>query len=189
MSGSDSGRDLELLRQIAQNDRKAIALLYQRHHLRLYRYLLRFVKNEAVAEELVNETFLIVWQSAGSFEGRSQVSSWIISIGRNKAISLLRKRSDAELDDDYASGLEDDSDTPEVSALKQDKAAVMRACIDKLSDEHREVIDLVYYQEKAIKEIAIILDVPENTVKTRAFHARKKLSDLLRKSGIDRGWP
>ena len=189
MSGSENARDLVLLQQIAGNDRKAIALLYQRHHLRLYRYLLRFVKNEAIAEELVNETFLDVWRSAGKFEGRSQVSSWIISIGRNKAISLLRKRSDAELDDEYASNLADDSDTPEVTALKTDKAAAMRVCIDKLSTEHREVIDLVYYQEKAIKEIAVILTVPENTVKTRVFHARKKLSELLSKSGIDRGWP
>lgn len=189
MSGSESARDLELLKQIASNDRKAIALLYQRHHLRLYRYLLRFVKSEAVAEELVNETFLDVWRSAGKFEGRSQVSSWIISIGRNKAISLLRKRSDAELDDDYASGLEDESDTPETSTLKQDKAKAMRLCINRLGPDHREVIDLVYYQEKAIKEIAIILDVPENTVKTRVFHARKKLSELLSKAGIDRGWP
>ncbi|PLW78733.1 sigma-70 family RNA polymerase sigma factor [Cohaesibacter celericrescens] len=189
MSGSENTRDLELLNRVARNDRKAITLLYQRHNLRLYRYLLRFTKNDAIAEELVNETFLDVWRSAGKFEGRSQVSSWIISIGRNKAISLLRKRSDAELDDDYASGLEDDSDTPEVTTLKQDKAAAMRTCINKLSAEHREVIDLVYYQEKAIKEIAVILSVPENTVKTRVFHARKKLSDLLAKSGIDRGWP
>ena len=189
MSGSENARDLELLAQVAGTDRKAIALLYQRHHLRLYRYLLRFVKNEAVAEELVNETFIDVWRAAGKFEGRSQVSSWIISIGRNKAISLLRKRADAELDDDYAARMEDEGDTPEVATLKHDKAAAMRACINKLSDEHREVIDLVYYQEKAIKEIAVILEVPENTVKTRVFHARKKLSELLTKSGIDRGWP
>lgn len=189
MSGSESARDLELLRKVADNDRNAIALLYQRHHLRLYRYLLRFVKSDAVAEELVNETFLEVWRAAGRFEGRSQVSSWIISIGRNKAISLLRKRSDAELDDDYASGLEDDSDTPEVTTLKQDKAAALRDCINRLGQQHREVIDLVYYQEKPIKEIAAILEVPENTVKTRVFHARKKLSELMSKAGIDRGWP
>lgn len=189
MSEKEAARDLELIKLIASHDRGAISLLYQRHHLRLFRYLLRFVKNEAVAEELVNETFLDVWRAAGKFEGRSQVSSWIISIGRNKAISLLRKKSDAELDDDYASGLEDGSDTPEVSTMKQDKAAAMRLCIDRLSDEHREVIDLVYYQEKAIKEIAIILSVPENTVKTRVFHARKKLSEHLKRAGIDRGWP
>ena len=189
MSGVEETLDAALLERVAKNDRQAITLLYQRHHLRLYRFLLRFVKTEAQAEDLVNETFIDVWRSAGKFEGRSQVSSWILSIGRNKAISLMRKRSDAELNDEYASGLEDESDTPEVSTLKLDKAALMRQCIDKLSDEHREVIDLVYYQEKAIKEIAIILSVPENTVKTRVFHARKKLSDLLSKSGVDRGWP
>ena len=65
----------------------------------------------------------------------------------------------------------------------------MRECLGKLSAEHREIIDLVYYHEKSVEEVAAIVDIPEATVKTRMFYARKKLSELLKEQGIDRGWP
>ena len=96
---------------------------------------------------------------------------------------MLRKRSDEELDDERALAIEDDADTPEVVAQKGDKAALIRACMSRLSDEHREVVDLVYYHEKSIKEVSEIVGIPENTVKTRMFHARKKLSELMAQGG------
>ena len=110
-------------------------------------------------------------------------------IARNKAISLLRKRSDEELDDDYAEVLADDSDTPDVDLVKQDKAEIMRRCIDKLSAQHKEIIDLVYYHEMSVSEVSETLGIPVNTVKTRMFYARKQLSELFKSAGIDRGWP
>ena len=73
--------------------------------------------------------------------------------------------------------------------MKDSKAAAIRACLDALSPAHREVIDLVYYHEKSVAEVAEIVDAPENTVKTRMFHARKRLSELMKERGIDRGWP
>ena len=85
--------------------------------------------------------------------------------------------------------LEDEGDNPEVSLQKVNKAEQMRQCIAKLSAEHRTIIDLVYYHEKSINEVSEILDIPLNTVKTRMFYARKKLSELLQAAGIDRGWP
>jgi RNA polymerase sigma-70 factor (ECF subfamily) len=85
--------------------------------------------------------------------------------------------------------LEDEGDNPEVSLQKVNKAEQMRECIAKLSTEHRTIIDLVYYHEKSINEVSEILDIPLNTVKTRMFYARKKLSELLQAAGIDRGWP
>ena len=80
-------------------------------------------------------------------------------------------------------------DDPEVSLAKKDKAAVLRQCLSKLSAEHREVVDLVYYHEKSVEEVAGIVGIPEATVKTRMFYARRKLSELLKEQGIDRGWP
>jgi RNA polymerase sigma-70 factor (ECF subfamily) len=80
-------------------------------------------------------------------------------------------------------------DDPEVALAKKDKGAVLRACLDKLSGEHREVVDLVYYHEKSVEEVASIVGIPQATVKTRMFYARKKLSELLKEQGIDRGWP
>ncbi len=189
MSVADRGDDADLLKRIAAKDRLAVQALFGRYHVQMFRFLVRLTRNEAVAEELVNETFMEIWRVAGKFEGRSSPSTWIFAIARNKAISLMRKRSDAELDEEMAANIEDDSDSPEDTTMKGDKAAMIKVCLTKLSPEHREVIDLVYYHEKSIKEVGDIVGIPENTVKTRMFHARKRLSELLKEGGIDRGWP
>jgi RNA polymerase sigma-70 factor (ECF subfamily) len=181
--------DRELMRRMVARDQTAMSALYARHHVRLYRYLVRLTRNEAVAEELMNEVFLESWRKAASYEGRSSVSTWLISIGHNRAISVLRKRSEEALDDNMAVSIADEDDTPEVALQKSGKAAVMRACMDELSVDHREIIDLVYYHDKSVAEAAEILGIPENTVKTRMFYARKKLAELMREAGLDRGWP
>jgi RNA polymerase sigma-70 factor (ECF subfamily) len=181
--------DRELMRRMVARDQTAMSALYARHHVRLYRYLVRLTRNEAIAEELMNEVFLESWRKAASYEGRSSVSTWLISIGHNRAISLLRKRSEEALDDNMAVSIADEGDTPEVALQKSGKAAVMRACMDELSVDHREIIDLVYYHDKSVAEAAEILGIPENTVKTRMFYARKKLAELMREAGLDRGWP
>jgi RNA polymerase sigma-70 factor (ECF subfamily) len=110
-------------------------------------------------------------------------------MARNKAWSALRKRREAALDDGVAEAMEDEADDPEVQIQKSDKGAMLRACMDRLSAEHREVLDLVYYHDTSIEEVAMIVGIPENTVKTRLFHARKKLADIAKAHGIDRGWP
>jgi len=93
------------------------------------------------------------------------------------------------LDEEAAGAIEDTSDDPEVAVQKKDKSEILRNCLQTLSPEHREVIDLVYYHEKSVEEVAEIVGIPEATVKTRMFYARKKLSELLKAAGIDRGWP
>ena len=113
----------------------------------------------------------------------------MLSIARFKALSALRRRPEQELDDETAEQIEDQSDDPEVALAKKDKAAVLRQALSKLSAEHREIVDLVYYHEKSVEEVAGIVGIPEATVKTRMFYARKKLSELLKEQGIDRGWP
>jgi RNA polymerase sigma-70 factor (ECF subfamily) len=164
-------------------------VLFARHHVRVYRFVLRLVRNEATAEDLISDVFLDVWRQAGKFEGRSAVSTWMLSIARFKALSALRRRPEQELDDETAEQIEDQSDDPEVALAKKDKAAVLRQTLSKLSAEHREIVDLVYYHEKSVEEVAGIVGIPEATVKTRMFYARKKLSELLKEQGIDRGWP
>ncbi len=181
--------DEVLIARIAGGDRLAMQVLYARHHVRVYRFILRLMRNETAAEDLISEVFLEIWRSAGKFEGRSAVTTWMLSIARFKALSALRKRSEDELDDETAAGIEDDADDPEVSLAKKDKGARLRECLNALSAEHREVIDLVYYHEKSVDEVANIVGIPAATVKTRMFYARKKLSELLKEQGIDRGWP
>jgi RNA polymerase sigma-70 factor (ECF subfamily) len=181
--------DEVLIGRIASGDRLAMQVLFARHHVKVYRFVLRLLRNESAAEDLISETFLDVWRQAGKFEGRSAVSTWLLSIARFKALSALRRRGDVELDDETAGAIEDQSDDPEMVLAKKDKGAVLRQCLTGLSAEHREIIDLVYYHEKSVAEVASIVGIPEATVKTRMFYARKKLSELLKGRGIDRGWP
>jgi RNA polymerase sigma-70 factor, ECF subfamily len=87
------------------------------------------------------------------------------------------------------SAIEDHADDPETTLAKKEKGSLLRQCLTKLSADHREIIDLVYYHEKSVEEVAEMVGIPEATVKTRMFYARKKLSELLREQGLDRGWP
>ncbi len=181
--------DEVLIGRIANGDLLAMQVLFARHHVRVYRFVLRIVRNEATAEDLISEVFLDVWRQAEKFEGRSTVSTWMLSIARFKALSALRRRCEEQLDDETAGAIEDQADDPEIALAKKDKGAALRQCLTNLSAEHREIIDLVYYHEKSVEEVAGIVGIPEATVKTRMFYARKKLSELLREQGIDRGWP
>lgn len=181
--------DLADLARIVARQETGLAGLHARHATKVFRFVLRLVRNEAIAEEVVNETFVEVWKSAERFRGGSAVSTWILSVARNKAVDRLRKRSEDSLEEGVAEQIVDDADTPEVELAKRDKGALMRRLIDRLSPVHKEIVDLVYYQEQSVAEAAAVLGVPENTVKTRMFYARKQLARLFEEAGIDRGWP
>jgi RNA polymerase sigma-70 factor, ECF subfamily len=181
--------DEVLIARIAGGDRLAMQVLFARHHVRAYRFVLRLVRNESTAEDLISEVFLDVWRQANRFEGRSAVSTWLLAIARFKALSVLRRRPEQELDDEKAAAIEDTTDNPEIVTQKKNKSELLRKCLTALSADHREIIDLVYYHEKSVEEVAEIVGIPENTVKTRMFYARKKLGELLKAAGVERGWP
>jgi RNA polymerase sigma-70 factor (ECF subfamily) len=181
--------DEALISRIAAGDRLAMQVLFARHHVRVYRFVLRLVSNPTLAEDLISEVFLDVWRQAGKFEARSAASTWLLAIARFKALSALRRKPEEELDDEAAGAIEDPADDPEVSVQKKDKGEILRKCLTALSPDHREIIDLVYYHEKSVEEVAVIVGIPEATVKTRMFYARKKMSELLKAAGVDRGWP
>jgi RNA polymerase sigma-70 factor (ECF subfamily) len=174
-----------LVEQIAAGSKPAMQALFARHRTYVYRWLLRFVSNETLAEDLLSEVFLDVWRQAGRFECRSSVSTWLMSIARHKALSARRRRTDAELDEKIAATVADPADDPEVALQEKDQAKRLRRALIRLSPEHRKVIDLVYYHEKSVDEVAHILDLPPATVKTRMFYARKKLAELVR--GAEKG--
>jgi RNA polymerase sigma-70 factor (ECF subfamily) len=102
--------DEVLIGRIANGDRLAMQVLFARHHVRVYRFILRLVRNDATAEDLVSEVFLDVWRQAGKFEGRSAASTWMLSIARFKALSVLRRKGEQELDDATAETIVDDAD-------------------------------------------------------------------------------
>ena len=175
-----------LLESIADGNRTSMHILYCRHNVRVYRFILRIVRDATTAEDLVSQVFLDVWRTAGQFQGRSQVSTWLLSIARFKALTAMRQRRFEDIDQEDVRQIADDCDTPETSLDRNDTSAILRACVAKLSAAHREIITLVYYHEKSVEEVGQIIGIPQSTVKTRMFYARKQLAELLKGCGVDR---
>jgi RNA polymerase sigma-70 factor, ECF subfamily len=178
--------DAALIERIARGDRDAMLVLFTGHQVRVFRFILRIIGDRTLAEDLTSEVFLDVWRQAGQFEGRSTVSTWMLAMARYKALALRRRRTEDQLDEEAAEDIEDEGDDPEAAAQKKERGDILRRCLGQLSADHREIVDLVYYQEKSVDEAAHILAIPENTVKTRLFHARKRLSVLASEAGLDR---
>ena len=179
VAATETSSDEVLVRRIADGDELAMRTLFARHRVAMYRWLLRLVGDEALAEDLLSDVFLDVWRKAASFEARSSVSTWLLAIGRYKALSARRRRLHTELNDELAATVADPADDPELVLQKKDRAELLRQSLAKLSPEHGEVIDLVYYHGKSVKEVAEIIGINEATVKTRMFYARRKLAELV----------
>jgi RNA polymerase sigma-70 factor (ECF subfamily) len=178
--------DASFLLLIAQGDRRAMHMLFARYRARVYRYALRLTKDDAVAQDLVNEVFLAVWRRPARFEGRSQVCTWLLAIAGNMAAAALKRRPLESLDQGAAHSVPDLADDPEVAAAKVQEKSILAACLSKLSPRHREIIDLIYYHDKSVTEVAEIVGVPRSTVKTRMFYARNEIAELLKERGIER---
>jgi RNA polymerase sigma-70 factor (ECF subfamily) len=178
--------DEVLIRRIAGGDQLAMQTLFVRHRVALYHWLLRLVGDEALAEDLLSDVFLDVWRQAAKFEARSSVSTWLLAIARYKTLAR-RRRIDAELDEEVAVIIADPADNPELVLQKKNQAELARRSLARLSPEHGEVIDLVYYHGKSVREVAEIVGVTEATVKTRMFYARKKLAEAATPTGAGLG--
>jgi RNA polymerase sigma-70 factor (ECF subfamily) len=184
---ADAGQasDVALMAQVAQGDRQAIRVLFERHQVVVYRFVLRLTGNSASAEDIVSEVFLELWRHAARFEGRARLSSWILAIARNKAVSSMRGRSELPLDDAAAQAIPDEATSAEQTLDAAKRGALLRQCLTQLSPAHREIIDLVYYHEKSVEEVAAIVDAPAATVKTRMFYARRQLAAHLKAAGVE----
>ena len=176
--------DEVLIAKIAAGNRLAMQALFARHNLRIYRFVLRMVGDNGLAEDLTSEVFLSVWQQAHRFEARSAVTTWLLAIARYKALAELRRRPQAASSERESTDISDPANTPDVAFEIKHRGEILRKCLARLSREHREVIDLVYYHEKSVQEVAEIIGIGGNTVKTRMFYARKQLSKLLAAEGV-----
>lgn len=177
--------DEVLLREVARGNQLALRTLFMRHQVRVYRFVMRFLRDRSLAEDVVSEVFLAVWRQAGRFKGRSTVSTWLLSIARHKAFTAMKRPPTEPFDDGMAAEIPDPALDAEARINDKDSGTILRRCLDALSPEHGEMIDLVYYQQKSIREIADMLGIPANTVKTRMFYARKRLAALLEAAGLD----
>jgi len=176
--------DEQLIARIAGGNRLAMRVLFARFNERVYRFALRLTGDEGFAEDVVSEVFFEVWRKAATFEGRSQVSTWLLGITRNKALDARKARSTDGWDEEAAQAVEDPAANPEMEFQKKDLRAVIGKCLTQLSPAHREIIDLVYYHGKSIDEIARLTGAGQATVKTRMFYARRRLAELLQVAGI-----
>lgn len=174
-------RDATLLTEISEGSREAFTELYKSYQPRLVKFCSRMLKNDiALAADIADEALIEVWRSAGSFSGRSLPSTWIHSIARFRLIGYLRKNKEVLQDDNSVQlNFEDPALLPDEEVIISERDKKIVNDLGKLSDKHREVIELVYFRELPIKEIAVMLDISENTVKTRMYYARKHLKSIL----------
>ena len=181
--------ELALLRRVAAKDRKAFEALYHLYYRRLFGYLLKITRRAEVVEEVLNDVMLAIWKGAGSFDGRSRPSTWIFGIAYHKALKALARQpagigSGGDGGDEAERPEPVDHDEPESLAARRELAGVLGRAIGALSPEQRAVVELTYYYGMAYQEIAEIVGCPVNTVKTRMFHARRRLRELLPGLGI-----
>lgn len=179
-AGSPNSSDETMLERIACRDQLAMRALYARHSTRVYRFILRLVRDRAVAEDILSDAFLDIWRQASKFEGRASVSTWILAIARFKALSHLRRRFEEQLDQEIIDTIPDPAEDPEQVLQTKSRTELLRKSIAQLPSAQAEVVDLVYYHDKSIAEVASITGIREATVKTRMFYARRKLADLVK---------
>lgn len=173
--------DAALVRAVARADRISFESLYGRYARRVHQYARTFVRDHSLAEEIVIDTMLAVWQGAGRFDGNSRASTWILGIARHKALDAVRRRRAAGEADDLDSVPEPACEEPgtEEHALQTASGQQLRAALEQLTASHREVLWLAFFEDLGYADIARLLEVPLNTVKTRVFHAKQKLRSLL----------
>lgn len=179
--------ETSLLRRVAGKERKAFESLYHLYYRRLFAYLLKVTRRADLVEEVLNDVMLAVWSGAPGFDGRSRPSTWIFGIAYHKALKALARRpaEREELSGDEAAPPEPvDGDEPESLLVRRELAGTLGRALHALSPEQRAVVELTYYYGLSYQEIAEIAGCPVNTVKTRMFHARRRLKEILPGLGI-----
>ena len=170
--------DALLVRRIAAGEPRAFEELYRSYHPRLTRFLTNILRRPHLVEEALDDTMMVVWRRPDSFNGASKVSTWIFAIAYRTALKAL-SRLDEPREDTGAERRPSLEAGPEQALGERQVQKLLLDAMDKLSSDHRVVVDLTYYHEAGYREIAEIMNCPVGTVKTRMFHARQRLKDIL----------
>jgi RNA polymerase sigma-70 factor (ECF subfamily) len=167
-----------LIRRVVAGEPRAFETLYRIYHPRLSRFLTNILRRPHLVEEALNDTLMVVWKRPEGFNGTSKVSTWIFAIAYRTALKALSRLDDPleDLDADRRPSL--DSGPEQMLGDRQVQTLLLKA-MDKLSSDHRVVVDLTYYHDAGYREIAEIMDCPVGTIKTRMFHAKQRLKDML----------
>ncbi|ABV95156.1 RNA polymerase sigma factor [Dinoroseobacter shibae DFL 12 = DSM 16493] len=175
---AENTRLADLLVRIANEDRAAFDALYRALETPVYRFIRSKLNDPFESADILHDVFLEVWRSAGRFEGRSSVKSWVFGIAYRKVIDVFRKSARTDLTDSF----EEEADTdpnPEQCLATAENSAHLLFCMETLKLDQRAAIQLAFFEDQGYREIAAALDVPEGTVKTRIFHAKKLLMRCL----------
>jgi RNA polymerase sigma-70 factor (ECF subfamily) len=180
-------RDALLLERVAAKDRGAFQELYQRYYQRLFGFIFKLTRRPDLVEEALNDTLLAVWKGAASFAGRSRPSTWILGIAHRQALKSLSRvrRAERDVEAPPEEAPRDASEGPESLAARRELASTLGQALAQLPPEQRAVVELTYYHGCSYAEISGIVGCPVNTVKTRMFHARRRLRGLLAAAGVD----
>jgi len=170
--------EIALINRVAGKDGAAFETLYRGYYPRLRRFIERVTKRPQIVEDILNETMFVVWRKAPSYNLSSKVSTWIFGIAFRRALKAL-KRIDDPVGFDPDESAAQASAGPEGMLLQHETRARIAQALNALSADHRAVIELTYFQGYSCAEIADIMRCPVNTVKTRMFHARRRLRMLL----------
>ena len=176
---STNEEELALLVKVAAGDREAFDELFHRYRPRVSRFAARLTPRRDLIDEAVNDTMFVVWQKAGGFRGDSRLSSWILGIAYRTTLKKLRqssRRAEEELPGEEKLV---EHDEPESLLSRRQSRDLIRQALDRLSPEHRAVVELTFFEGLSYREIAEIVGCPHNTVKTRMFHARRHLKRVL----------
>lgn len=179
--------DSDLIKACVPNNEEAFAILYQRYEKRVFQYLMTIMNEANLAEETLVEVMLALWKGLNSFQGQSKVSTWIFGIAHHKAVDALRKVTSQQRGrmplEDIVENTES-NENPLNEAQHKRMAALTNQGLMTLSQDHREILHMAFYEELSYSEIAALLDIPVNTVKTRVHYAKQQLKKSLLRQGV-----
>ena len=174
---------------LVAKDERALGALIDLYGEQVFRFALRLTRQITIAEEVANDVFLEVWSAAADFRGDSALTTWLLGITRFKASNAVRGKKLALVGDENLDGVEDslyDVEAEVQAQERQELLKVLRAALQKLSVEHREVLELTFFHERSCKQIAQIVGAPEATVRSRMHYARTKLREALQGFDVER---
>ena len=176
----------KLLKDISRGNQKAVGMIYRHYQASLFAFIRLRVRDDAAAEEILNDTFMVAFKKADKFDGSSEFKTWLCGIAKNVCGTWLRKQhsgvtgATVDVEDDFLTSLP----TPDWDVVTQleskEMDEVLRECIDKLPISHKEAFFWTWFEEEPIDMVAKRLDCPSGTVKSRLFNARVKIADCVK---------
>jgi RNA polymerase sigma-70 factor, ECF subfamily len=175
--------DLQLVQRIAAGNEAALEALYAAYGQRMAAFALRMTGDPALADEIVQESLIGIWQSARSYRGEGRLITWLLGIVHHKALQQLRRRALPSLDEDGQDEPPSGDPLPGDLAEQAERQRLLRAGLRQLTPEHRAVLELVFYQGLSLNEVAEVCACPAGTVKSRLSYAKNALRGLMNREG------